>query len=424
MTAVVWFRNDLRIQDHPALFEALANFDQVIPLYIYDEDPNWPLGRASKWWLQCSLESLSNDLKELGLKLIIREGKSAQILNKFETIYYNRHYEPWQRKIEEQIKQPTRSFMGSFLAEPTEFFTSTDRPYQVFTPLYKRYQEMAFEPLCGKPKRGAKTPNVKSIAIKKVKGDYPWEPGEKGAWKRLRAFKKQAVSYKARRDFLANDGVSRLSPYLHFGEISPRQIWQELKGEEPFLRQLVWREFGTYLLYHFPKSDRKPLYEKWEKFPWRSNKRAFERWCDGMTGYPAVDAGMRQLKETGWMHNRARMIVASFLTKDLLIPWQDGAKWFFETLVDADLGNNTLGWQWTAGCGADAAPFFRIFNPITQGEKFDPDGEYIRTWVPELKDVPTKEIHQPWDLDVDYPKPIVNHADAREKALQYYQEYK
>ena len=241
---------------------------------------------------------------------------------------------------------------------------------------------------------------------------------------------------------------SRLSPHLHFGEISPQRVWQavtrkiessrnsqERKSLEAYLRQIGWREFARHLLYHFPHTEREPLYEAYKKFPWSRKQDVLPAWQKGLTGYPIVDAGMRELWHTGWMHNRVRMITASFLTKDLLIHWEKGAAWFWDTLVDADLGNNSLGWQWVAGCGADASPFFRVFNPVTQGRKFDPEGLYIRKWIPELAGLPTRWIHEPWEapplllveaqvhLGETYPYPIVDHAEARNRALQSYRQF-
>ena len=273
-----------------------------------------------------------------------------------------------------------------------------------------------------------------------------WKVGTSAAEQQLQRFVVEACShYEVGRNQLANDGTSRLSPALHFGEISPRQVWAETQaalaakksteaGATCFLSEIGWREFGYHLLYHFPHTTKKPLREPFEKFPWSNSKKNLQRWQRGQTGYPVVDAAMRQLWHTGWMHNRARMIVASFLCKHLLIRWQRGAEWFWETLVDADLASNTLGWQWTAGCGADAAPYFRIFNPITQGEKFDPEASYIRRWVPELAKLPTKWIYQPWQapsevlaeanvrLGEDYPQPIVDHPVARQAALDAYEQ--
>ena len=266
------------------------------------------------------------------------------------------------------------------------------------------------------------------------------EPGRKGALKEFKKFKAGPITeYKEKRDLPGIKGTSRLSPHLHFGEISAKEMWAAIEKKEkntPYLRQIIWREFAFHLLYHFPHTTTEPLNQKFSAFPWKKSKSNLKKWQKGLTGYPIVDAGMRELWVTGWMHNRVRMIVASFLIKDLLIPWQEGAKWFWDTLVDADLANNTMGWQWTAGCGADAAPYFRIFNPVSQGEKFDKDGNYVRKWAPELSALPNQWIHKPWEapdeilneanirLGKNYPKPIVNHADARKEALALYNQIK
>jgi deoxyribodipyrimidine photo-lyase len=248
-----------------------------------------------------------------------------------------------------------------------------------------------------------------------------WEPGEAGAQKQLELFRKEALQeYSAGRDRPGIVGTSRLSPHLHFGEISPGQIWRAVSGSDAYLRQIGWREFAHHLLFHNPESPGRALRHEFDDFPWRPDPKALKAWQRGRTGYPLVDAGMRELWHTGWMHNRVRMVAASFLVKHLLIGWQEGADWFWDTLVDADLANNTLGWQWVAGCGADAAPYFRIFNPVLQGEKFDPAGEYIRRWVPELASLPDEWIHQPWKAPApprDYPAPIVDHDLARKRAL-------
>jgi deoxyribodipyrimidine photo-lyase len=263
-----------------------------------------------------------------------------------------------------------------------------------------------------------------------------WTPGEEGAQARLREFRKHLADYTDERNRPDHSGTSRLSPHLHFGEISPRQVWHAVRdsskspGAETFLTEIGWREFAHHILVHFPKTPDHPLRPGFAKFPWSRSRKSLRDWQRGNTGYPIVDAGMRELWHTGWMHNRVRMIVGSFLTKDLLHSWQEGAKWFWDTLVDADLANNTLGWQWVSGCGADAAPYFRVFNPVLQGKKFDPDGDYVRRWVPELAKLPQKWIHEPWAAEASvldkagvrlgdtYPDPIVDHSEARQQALE------
>ncbi len=265
------------------------------------------------------------------------------------------------------------------------------------------------------------------MAPKKPNLEKAWVPGYAAGKKRLKEFiRKHLEMYSEERDFPAKGGNSCLSPYLHFGHLTPRMVWHaaaHLEGGSLFLRQLGWREFAYHLLFHFPRTPSEPLYDKYKTFPWRDDVEALQAWQEGKTGYPIVDAGMRELASTGFMHNRVRMIAGSFLVKDLLIPWQEGARWFWENLVDADLANNTLGWQWVAGCGADAAPFFRIFNPALQGEKFDPEGEYVRKYVPELKGVDNRHIHRPWEIGA-YIKPIVDHKKARERALKAFEKIK
>jgi deoxyribodipyrimidine photo-lyase len=274
-----------------------------------------------------------------------------------------------------------------------------------------------------------------------------WSPGESGAWARLDAWRDGSVAdYRDERDFPDRDGTSRLSPHLHFGEVGPAQVWHAVqaaggggkaeKGAEAWLRQVIWREFAHHLLYHFPHTTDAPMQEKFARFPWTRADKQLRQWQKGATGYPIVDAAMRALWETGWMHNRLRMVVASFLTKHLLLPWQEGARWFWDTLVDADLANNSLGWQWTAGCGADAAPYFRVFNPVLQGKKFDPEGHFVRRWVPELQRMPARHVHAPWEapdgvlqeaavrLGADYPHPMVDHGEARDRALEAWEAIK
>lgn len=406
---IVWFRLDLRLADNPAL-AAAAKRGPVLPVYIWapEEEGAWPPGAASRWWLHHSLKSLAADLGGL----VIRRGPSLDALRQLvkETgataVFWNRRYEPALIARDTKVKQAliadglkVESFNSALLFEPWEL-----KPYKVFTPFWKACLKLPVS----KPLRAAKlkVAKAKSLRLEQLKllpkldwaADFPWQPGEAGARRQLRRFK--PTGYRKKRDFPAIAGTSRLSPHLHFGEISPRQVWKA--GNVDFRRQLVWREFAHHLLYHFPHTPEKPLRRDFEKFAWRKNSKALQTWQRGRTGYPLVDAGMRELWTTGWMHNRVRMVVASFLVKDLLIPWQEGARWFWDTLVDADLANNTLGWQWVAGCGADAAPFFRIFNPTTQAEKFDPDEKYIRRWVKESV------------------KPIVDHAAARQRALDAY----
>lgn len=473
-TTIVWFRQDLRLADNPALSEAAAQ-GTVVPVYIWapDEEKPWEPGGATRWWLHQSLTSLAKDLEDRGSQLILRAGSSLDCLQKLidetgaSAIYWNRRYEPAIIKRDKQIKETLKdddidaqSFNGSLLFEPWEIETQKGDPYQVFTPFWKNClgRDADHEPLSipkSLPQPDA-WPDSDDLDNWQLEPEIPWDEGMRDTWEvgadaaeaQLEQFVAESVgAYEESRNQMAEDGTSRLSPYLHFGEISPRQVWTATRdaidddakaedGAKVFLSEIGWREFAYHLLFHFPETTTKPLREKFADFPWSKSKKNLRRWQRGRTGYPVVDAAMRQLWHTGWMHNRARMIVASFLCKHLLLPWQRGAEWFWDTLVDADLSSNTLGWQWTAGCGADAAPYFRIFNPITQGEKFDPDGEYIRSWVPELEKLPTKWLYQPWEAPDEvleeaevklgdiYPKPIVEHSEARQKALDAYDEIK
>ncbi len=464
---IVWFRLDLRLEDQPALTAAAHKGGPIIPLYIWapEEEGNWQPGGATRWWLHGSLNDLQKELEKLGLPLIIRQHSSLQTLleiakeTKADAVYWNRRYEPFFIQRDAHIKAELRqqgingqSFNGSLLFEPWTIQNKQGKPFQVFTPFWKNCcQQGEPEPPLDKPKKIIPYPGfIHSDRLEELHllPTIHWDAGLKETWKPgsstgkkvLNSVLKRIVSeYSTQRDYPGIKGTSELSPYLHFGDISPRQIWhttRQLDGMsnkgEAYLRQLGWREFAHHLLYHFPHTPEQALQTKFQAFPWKNNQETLHAWQKGLTGYPIVDAGMRQLWHTGWMHNRVRMIVGSFLVKDLLIPWQEGAKWFWDTLVDADLANNTLGWQWIAGCGADAAPYFRIFNPITQGEKFDSQGEYVRTWIPEIKHLPNEWIHQPWEaspqvlrqagitLGRDYPNPIVNHKKAREKALAAY----
>ena len=469
-STIVWFRRDLRLADNEALSAAIRRGGSIIPLFIHspEEEGEWALGGASRYWLHHSLEALTLALKGCGSELIIRQGKSQEVLSQIlkETgggaLYWNRVYDPLLIARDAEIKQyfkslgiVVESFNSALLCEPWEIKNSTGKGYEVFTPfwrqLQKSYNHHSPLPAPEQIPGPSVMPRGELLNQLKLLPKLDWAQGigerwtisESGAANELRLFLSTTINiYKERRDFPADTGTSRLSPYLHFGEIGPRQIWDavvrslsEKKGTFPeaaegFLRQIAWREFAHHLLYHFPNTPTEPLRTKFAKFPWRKRKSALKSWQRGLTGYPIVDAGMRELWQTGWMHNRVRMIVGSFLVKDLLIPWQEGARWFWDTLVDANLANNTLGWQWIAGCGADAAPYFRIFNPVKQGEKFDPKGVYIRRYIPELADMPDSWIHKPWlapaevlhgagvILGSTYPQPIVDHGEARDLALQ------
>ncbi|MDB5335109.1 MAG: deoxyribodipyrimidine photolyase [Planctomycetaceae bacterium] len=467
--SIVWFRRDLRVADQPALVAALARGKPVIPVFIWSpgEEGRWPEGAASRWWLHFSLLALDARLQSLGSRLIVRQGASLSELRKLveETgalaIFWNRRYEPDAIRRETEVKAALKadgllaeSYNGSLLYEPWEIKSKSGGPYKVFTPFSKACLVHAEpeRPLATPTRVAAPAAWPKSLPIEglgflpTIKWDSGfhtmWHPGCDAAEQMLKTFLPAGVAqYVEERNRPDHAGTSRLSPALHFGEISPRQVWHTVCDHlqekprspqmgEPFLRQLLWREFAHHLLFHFPQTPTEPLREEFSHFPWLDNQQHLRAWQRGLTGYPIVDAGMRELWATGWMHNRVRMIVASFLVKDLLLPWQAGADWFWNTLVDADLANNTLGWQWTAGCGADAAPYFRIFNPVSQGENFDPERAYVRRWIPELAELPNEWIHQPWNapplvlreagikLGKTYPRPIVDHGNARLKALE------
>jgi deoxyribodipyrimidine photo-lyase len=467
--SIVWLRQDLRTEDHPALDAALKR-GKVIPLYIWSptEEGDWPLGGASKWWLHHSLKSLENELRLLGLPLIIRQGQSLDVLKKViqethaDAVFWSRTYEPESLKRDIEVKSRltehkilAKSFNGNLLYEPWTIQNKQGKPFQVFTYFWKAclQQEQDFPLLPAPIPAKGKPIEIESQSLESLEllPKTSWDEGLAHTWKPGSCYAKEfityfleggAADYESRRDRPDLPGVSRLSPYLHFGEVSIRTLWnsvvERLGAEqgECYLRQLGWREFAHHLLYHFPQTPLEPLRSEFGHFPWKDDERFLKAWQKGLTGFPFIDAGMRQLWMTGWMHNRARMVTGSFLVKDLLQPWQKGAKWFWDTLVDADLANNTLGWQWVAGCGADAAPYFRIFNPISQGEKFDPEGNYVRKWIPELAQLPNKWIHHPWDAPADvllkagvtlgdtYPYPLVNHDEARVKALEAFEEIK
>ncbi len=470
--AIVWLRRDLRLDDNPALIEALKLCD-VIPVYIHDPESEgaWQPGAAGQWWLHQSLEKFSQDLAAKGSQLIFRKGDSLSELKKIirETnakgVFWNRRYESEiierDKKIKEALKKSgmdVQSFNANLLNEPWTVQTGGGTPFKVFTPFWKKCLNspepvlpLAAPKQIPAPAEWPKSCKLSDLqlmpAIKWYAGmKEDWQPGEAGAHAELKNFlDENGIRYLDGRDTPSIRATSRMSPYLHFGEISPRRIWHAVQKKsaqrkesgwirqaEGFIRQIYWREFAYHLLYHFPQTTDHPLRKHFERFEWKKDAKLLKAWQKGNTGYPIVDAGMRELWHTGWMHNRVRMITASFLVKDLLIHWLEGARWFWDTLVDADLANNTLGWQWVAGCGADAAPYFRIFNPFTQGEKFDGEGLYVRRWCPELAQLPNKWIHRPWeappeilsaagvDLGKTYPKPLVNHADARKKALLLY----
>jgi deoxyribodipyrimidine photo-lyase len=451
------FYQNLRLRDNPSLVEACHN-DSLLALYIHQEGGRWAMGSASKVWLHKSLALLASSLKDHGIHLHLAKGDFAKKVleyvhdNQITDVYFDIPIEPGLFNFAELKNGLEKKnvnlhlYFHSILYSPSEIKTQGGEPYQVFTPFYNasKKSKTPDKPL-QVPSKFPRNIKAESLDIEafhlipKIKwhADFEnvFEIGEAGALKTLEAFlKKRVHDYKKDRDFPNLDGTSMLSPHLHFGEISPHQIFHRLDGhsEEPYKRQLIWREFAHHLLYHFPKTPLQPLKEKYEHFPWHKNAALLKKWQEGMTGFPIIDAGMRQLWQTGWMHNRVRMIVGSFLVKDLMIPWQDGADWFWDCLVDADLANNTLGWQWVAGCGADAAPYFRVFNPYIQSVKFDEEGDYIKHFVPELARLDKKYIHAPHEapkevldkagieLGKTYPRPMVNHQEAKDEALKIY----
>ncbi len=460
-TAIVWFRNDLRLADNAAVDAACRAAERIVPVWIDDPaaEGDWPAGAASRAWLARSLAALDERLRSVGSRLLLRRGDTLQVLRNLAAesgaagIHCNRRVEPaWiatDARVEAGLDVPLHRHHGNLLAAPETVSTGQGTPYRVFTPFWRRLSaelEMLAEPLPA-PTRIA-SPELDSLPLDALgltpapRWDLPfwqhWTPGELGAQALLERFVlTSAARYEALRDRPDRHGTSRLSPHLHFGEISPRQIARALldamldgfcADPGPFLRELGWREFGQHLLFHFPESTRHDLSPRFAGFRWRDPESGLlDAWRRGLTGVPIVDAGMRELWQTGWMHNRVRMIVASFLTKHLRIHWLHGARWFWDTLVDADLGNNSLGWQWSAGTGVDAAPYFRIFNPVTQGRRFDPLGRYVTRWLPALASLPAEVVHAPWTIESSSPpagypaRPIVDLEQARRDALAAWQ---
>jgi deoxyribodipyrimidine photo-lyase len=462
---ILWLRKDLRLADNSALEAAIEAGGDVVPVFIWapDELGNWVPGGASQWWLHQSLKSLGDAFKEKGGKLILRTGESLAELRDLiektgaDRVYWNRRYESPMRELDADIKRQLRddgvevkSFNSSLLNEPHTAATGQGNPYKVYTPYWKKVKDRKLQPVAEPdfkkltfPDSYPQTVALDSLGLLPENQWYRklyahWDVSEAAAAKRLQAFLSKPVdTYDSARDIPSEDGTSSLSPYLHWGQIGPRQIMHAVNeqcnlhksGPQVYAKEIYWREFAYNVLYHFPETPDHPLRSEYEKFPWEHDAETLKAWQTGHTGYPIVDAGMRQLWQTGWMHNRVRMIVSSLLVKHLLHNWHEGAKWFWDTLVDADLASNTLGWQWSGGCGADAAPYFRVFNPIIQGQKFDPDGDYVRKYVPELAKMPTKYIHTPWEapdgiqdhlgikIGEDYPQPIIEHKAGRERAL-------
>lgn len=463
--AIHWFRQDLRLSDNPALCDAVQS-GHLLPIYIVDEasEDAVALGGASRCWLHHSLEALDQQLQG---HLQVYRGKADEVLRHLceqhpvASVHWNRCYEPWRIARDSRIKQmlqdldiQARSHNGSLLWEPWHILKKDQTPYKVYTPYYRRGCLLS-----GKPPR---TPQSGPGNIQFAAGEFDglaterlqllprhpwhaammchWQVSEGAAHERLQNFLEQAIPhYQQGRDFPGQQAVSGLAPYLHWGQISPHQIWQQLQYRENddnlehFQRELAWREFSYYQLYHFPTLPSQNLQPKFDHFPWQWQSPLIQRWQQGQTGYPLVDAGMRELWQTGFMHNRVRMVVASFLVKNLNIHWREGAQWFWDCLLDADLASNSANWQWVAGCGVDAAPYFRVFNPTTQGEKFDKAGTYTRRYVPELSALPDKYLFNPAAAPADvlrdagvvlgetYPNPMVDLKQSREQALQHFQ---
>ena len=466
---IVWFRQDLRLADNPALTAAASGGALVLGVYILDDETpgRWRLGGASRWWLHHSLSALGRSLERQGVPLVVRRGRSVPVLAKVAAevgaaaVFWNGHLEPHWRRAEQEASQALaaqgitgRTFGLPLLFDPTRVVGRGGAAFKVFTPFWRACLAAAPPPAPLPPPERlqgivgfADGSALADLGLLPTKPDWAaglraaWAPGETEAHARLAAFLDHDLAgYADLRDRPEPCATSRLSPALHFGEISARQVWHATAMRmalEPhhaadghtFLRELGWREFFARVLLEHPDVAEAPMQPRFAEFPWARASSGLQAWQQGRTGFPIVDAGMRQLWQTGWMHNRVRMIVASFLTKDLLIPWQDGEAWFWDTLVDADMANNAGGWQWVAGCGTDAAPFFRIFSPARQGERFDPQGDYIRRWVPELKRLQARWIHRPWDsppreleaagvrLGATYPSPILDHESARKRAL-------
>ncbi|MGE0257037.1 MAG: deoxyribodipyrimidine photo-lyase [Alphaproteobacteria bacterium] len=458
---IVWFRRDLRLADNPALADAVATGAPVLPLYVLDDETSGRFrdGGAARWWLHGSLAALAASLRAHGLTLVLRRGAAERVVAELAAeaaataVLWNRRYEPFAAESERRLSDvlaaagiETRRFNAALLAEPWEIATGAGGPYRVFTP-FARALAARPPPPPGTMPRGpfvaaapVRSERLEDWALRPAAPDWAsgfaavWTPGEAGARARLAGFLDDGLrDYASARDRLDGAGASRLSPHLAWGEIGPRQVAATVAarvaadpafaaGVEKFMAELAWREFAWHLLHHFPHMAERNWRAAFDAMAWRDDPAGLRAWRRGRTGYPAVDAGMRELWATGWLSNRARMVVASFLTKHLLVDWRAGADWFLDTLVDADLASNSVNWQWVAGSGVDAAPFFRIFNPSAQGQRYDPDGAWVRRWLPELADVPDKYVHEPWRaprdrFDMTTAAPVVDHAAARARAL-------
>ena len=467
--AIVWIREDLRIENNPALSYATQNHETVTALYIYNNKYFDKKREAQKWWLSKSLEFFSDSLKKFNISLEIVSDDEFEIFSKIKknddvTIYWNKVYEPDVIKKGKRIRDifikneiNYKYFKGNILIEFQDVTKDDGTPFKVFTPFWKNAEQKFLSKVSSK-KYTIKKLNKqfsyfkKTISSKKIlpeknwfkKFEKYWEPSENEAKKYLQELIKNKITdYGDTRDIPGINGTSKLSPFLKFGQIHVETIWNKCdevekkgKGYRKYVNELGWREFSHSLINYFPEMLNGNLRKDFDNFPWVKNEKFIKRWKQGMTGYPIVDAGMRELYETGWMHNRVRMIVASFLVKHLRIHWKEGEKYFKNCLVDYNEASNVAQWQWVAGCGADAAPYFRIFNPILQGLKFDKDGVYTKKWVPELQNMPSEFLHKPWELEKkyqeqikiiigkDYPEPIVIHEKARAAALEAFQSIK
>jgi deoxyribodipyrimidine photo-lyase len=464
--AIVWFRQDLRLRDQAALRAALAQGGRVLPVYVLDDGAAgaWAMGGASRWWLHFSLQSLAASLEKAGARLVLRRGRAQDIIPALAeeagagTVHAGIAHEPgWRacdRKVAAALHRAGRLLAlhpVATLADPDSVRTGSGTVYGMYTP-FARAIEALGEPASPQaaPRKipgaaGIASDRLADWALLPARPDWAgglrasWQPGEDHAARRLQHFvAHQAPHYATGRNLPGEDGTSMLSPHLHFGEISPQTVWHACRqsgagtDRAAYLRELIWREFAAYLLWHHPTLPAEPLRPAFANLAWRHDSRGLKAWQRGQTGVPIVDAGMRQLWQTGWMHNRVRMITASFLVKHLLIAWPSGSAWFWDTLVDADLANNSAGWQWVTGSGIDSQPFFRVFNPVTQSEKFDAGGSYVRRFVPELAALPDRYVHAPWTapplilesagirLGRTYPDPLVDLATARSRALAAY----
>jgi deoxyribodipyrimidine photo-lyase len=449
-TIILWFRQDLRLADQPAL-AAAAHEGAVIPVYVLDDDGpgDHAIGGAARWWLHHSLASLAADLHDKGSRLILRRGRAADVIAALAEevgaarVHAIRHYEPWWAAAEAALAKTVDLVLhdGNQLAPPGSITTGAGKPFKIYTPFWRALSHhmppehpVRAPATIAAPSRWPKTEALGHWGLLPHKPDWStgfsdWQPGEAGAHRRLDHFVGEAADYEATRNLPAVEGTSRLSPHLHHGELSPRQVWHRVAGAggsvRTFLGEIAWRDYAQTILTQYPDVGRTSTREQFETMPWRTGKAAkadLRAWQRGRTGYPIVDAGMRQLWTTGWMHNRVRMITASFLIKHLLIDWREGERWFWDCLVDADYGNNSVNWQWTAGSGVDSNMFPRIMAPLTQSAKFDA-ADYIREWVPELATLSGEAIHDPEEAGrrpTDYPEKLIGHREARERALAAY----